>query len=73
MSKLSIVDLDQANELSSCSMAEISGGVGCLQALGIANEIRKAGEVCKNLGFDEAAAYCNGKAVGFASGACGIA
>ena len=70
MSKLTIVDLNKAEELSSSEMAKATGGMDCLSGIVAGGEINRLGDFFNSLGDTEGAAYAHGVASGLANGAC---
>jgi hypothetical protein len=70
MSKLTIVDLNKAEELSSAEMTKVSGGLECGPTFVVAANILAAGESLKQMGYGEAGGILTGEAHGLVAGAC---
>lgn len=69
MSKLSIIDLHQEEELSSSEMAKATGGMDGAAAFSEAATLLVVGKALNNLGYTEAGNYADGYARGLVNGA----
>jgi hypothetical protein len=70
MTTLTIVDLHQADELSSSSMGRIAGGVDCEVATKLADANWTFGNIFTGMGDKDTANVYYGYSLGLRAGAC---
>jgi len=70
MSKVTVVDLPKAEELSPSEMGKVAGGLTCQQAEIQANVLSVIGQVYGQMGDTATQHYLNGEGQGLLDGAC---